>query len=187
MDPQRTTNQKRTPPWWCHLPGSAAWQSQVSQYPHGNLFGMGWPRTPSKGLLNIVNWPRKKIISELINFILVIISSQLNCPQNTLPPCSPPVKSPCLSLLHYAHVFLVGCCVWNINWRPFKATTNFLFFIFCHSVCPPKRWYSIRPTCSAQVVLPPQYPSYRKRQLLVGFCVVQPKDSHLRPRSHPSF
>ncbi len=75
-------------------------------------------------LLNIVNLPRKKLISELIDFILVFIPSQLNCPQNDgimLPPHSPLAESPCLSLLHHAPVFLVGCCIWNIDRQPFKA------------------------------------------------------------------
>ncbi len=61
-----------------------------------------------------------------------------------------------------------------------------LFFLFFYSVCHPKRWYGVRPIHSAQVVCPPQYPSYRQRPLLVGCCVVQPKDGHLRLRSHPS-
>ncbi len=63
---------------------------------------------------------------------------------------------------------------------------RFLILFFCCSVCRPKQWYGIHPTCSAQIVRPPQYPSYHKCQLLVGCCFVQPIDGHLRLRSHPS-
>ncbi len=60
--------------------------------------------------------------------------------------------------------------------------TYFLFLVFHHSFHRPKQLYGVCPTRSAQVLHPPQYPSYTKRQLLVGYCVVQPKDCHLRLR-----
>ncbi len=130
---------------------------------------------------------RKKIFfySQQIYFI-ILYPVRLFRHQNDgirLSPHSHPAESPCLSLLHHACMFLVGYCVWNIKQQLFKATT---FFFCCCSVCRPKQWYGVRPTRSSQVVRPPQYPSYPERQLLVGCCVVQPKDGHLRPRSHLS-
>ncbi len=77
-----------------------------------------------------------------------------------------------------AFEILIGGCL-----RP--RLIIFILF-YCCSVCCPERWYGVRPTCSAQVVRPPQYPSYRKCWLLVDCCVVQSKDGHLRPRPSPS-
>jgi hypothetical protein len=69
---------------------------------------------PLKGFIEHGKSAKKKLISEIIKFILIFIPSQLNQPQNvgiTFPPHSPPVESPCLSILHNARVFLVGCCI----------------------------------------------------------------------------
>ncbi len=105
----------------------------------GSLCGRGWRRPCCRVLYNWAYWPRKKLISELINLIFVFIPSQLNCPQNdgiTLPLRSPLVKSPRLSLLCHAHVFLFGCCIWSIDWQPFKATANFFFVVVAQFVAP---------------------------------------------------
>jgi hypothetical protein len=46
-DPHVSTSQKRTPPWWSHLPCLAAWLLQMRQYPYGGTFMMGWLRAPT--------------------------------------------------------------------------------------------------------------------------------------------
>jgi hypothetical protein len=83
-------------------------------------------------------------------------------------------------------VFLVGCCIWIIDRWLSKAMT-FFFYLFFLSLSLPSQTMARRPpTRSVQVLCPPQYPSYRKRQLSIGCYVVQPKDGHLRPRPRPS-
>ncbi len=103
-----------------HNHGGAICRIQRHGYcKRANILASTSPQWVSQGqcrrvLLIIVNWPRKIINSELINFILVFIPSQLNCPQIDgimLPSRSPPVESPRLSLLYHARVFLVGYCV----------------------------------------------------------------------------
>ncbi len=184
-DPRCKTHQKRTPQWWCHLPGPAAWLLQVSQYPCINLFVMGWPRTPSKGFIEYSKLAQKKIISELINFISVFIPSHCNRPQNN--GITFLYAPPRLNLLAFLSS-IMPACFWLVVVLEILISGLRLQCIFfnCHSICRPKKWYGVCPTRSAQVMRPPQYLSYRKRQLLVGCCVVGPKDGHLRPRPCPS-
>jgi hypothetical protein len=87
------------------------------------------------------------------------------------------VMPPCYWLVVASEVLIGG------RLRPQR---NFLFLFFCCSFCWPKQSYGVCPTRSAQVVCPPQYPSYCEHQLLAGCCVVRPKDGHLRPRPSPS-
>ncbi len=95
--------------------------------------------------------PRKKIYSQRIYFS-ILHSSRLFRHQNNwimLSPRPPPVEYPCLALLRNARVFLVGCCIWNINRQPFKATA---FFFSLLSLLPQTMvWHSSRtfiPDCA---------------------------------------
>ncbi len=70
---------------------------------------------------------------------MILHPSRLFCYQNneiTHSLRSSPVKSLCFSLLHHAHMFLVGCCIWNIDQRPFKATKFFIFSLLLLSLPP---------------------------------------------------
>ncbi len=106
--------------------------NQWAQPPGASSEGVGQGRS-SRVLFSLRMRLRKKNISlhKQIYFI-ILHPSRLFRHQNdgiTLSPRPPPVESPCLSLLHHTHVFLVGCCIWNIDRQPFKFKTM-KFFIF---------------------------------------------------------
>jgi hypothetical protein len=134
---------------------------------------------------------RKKNISIHNRFILLFYIPLDSFATKTMESCFP--HTPPLSNLLAFLSSITPACFWLIvvfeiligsHLRPPRFL--FLFLFFCCLVCHPKRWYGVRPTRSAQVVRPPQYPSYFERQLSVGCCVVRLIDGHLRPRSHPS-
>ena len=129
---------------------------------------------------------RKKIYSQQIYFLFYIPPDSF---ATKLMESHFPHTPPLSNLLAFLSSIMPACfwlvVAFEILIGSHSRPQFFFIFCCCCPVCRPKRWYGIRPTCSAQVVHPPQYPSYRKRQLLVGFCVAQPKDGHLRPRSHP--
>ncbi len=103
-----------------------------------SLWWVGSKRGQRVFFINYINRPRNN--SKLINFILVIMIPQLDCPQNdwiVLPPHSLPVEPPLLSLLHQTHVFLVGCCVDSLSGSHLRPQ-HILFPFFCHLIWRPK-------------------------------------------------
>jgi hypothetical protein len=86
-----------------------------------------------RNLFNYVNWLRKKKFSEGIYFILFFNLLKLEHPQNgqIVPPLRSPTVVPRVpSFPCCARMFLVGCCVLFVVWRPRKATTYFILLIF---------------------------------------------------------
>jgi hypothetical protein len=51
-----------------------------------------------------------------------------------LPTGAHPLHTP----LRCRRLFLVGCCVSVVDWRPSKGNVVFHFFIFCRSICHPQ-------------------------------------------------
>ncbi len=97
------------------------------------------------------------------------------------PLCAPPWSHLALIYpLHRAHVFLVGCCMWNIITRPSKATTYFIFVFFALLNSPPRMKRQHPPICSAPAMLPLHHPVHRFRQLLVDCCFFWPNGGYLR-------
>ena len=88
--------------------GPAAWQRQIRKNPRGSTFTVGWLRAPSKGFIVFLYWPRKKLISQLIQFNLVFyydptqsLQNQLNHPSLMYPPgcTSYPIPPKLISLV----------------------------------------------------------------------------------------
>ena len=78
---------------------------------------------------------------------------------------------------------VVVCCF--ADWRPFKATTYFIFFIFCRSICRPQTIHQ-RPLPHLPLSAPPLYhPPLRFRRLSVDCCFSSSNGGHLRPRPRP--
>ncbi len=168
----------------------AAWLWQISKpYPLGaSLEGVGWVQSSSV-LFSLTMRLRKKNISIHKRFILLFYIPPDSFATKTMEsrfPHSPPLSN----LLTFLSSIMPACfwlvVAFEISIGSHLRPRHFIFFIFLLLSFRPKRWYGVHPTHSAQIMRPPQYPSYREHQLLVGCCVVWPKDGHLRPRSHSS-
>ncbi len=83
--------------------------------------------------------------------------------------------------LHRAHLFLVGCPVWNIVTRPSKAKTHFIYVFFALLNPLPQMKRQHPPIRSAPAALPLHHPSRCFCQLFVDCCFFWPNGSHLRP------
>jgi hypothetical protein len=140
-----------------------------------------------RNLFNYVIRLRKKLFSAGINFILFFTSTELDRLQNDhiAPPLrSPPATHHLLSIPRRARVFLVGCCVAFVVWRPSKVTTYFFFHLLSSINSTAKQWHGVHPTRSAPAASPTQCPSHLRCRLMVGCCVPPSNGGHLR-LTHP--
>ena len=84
---------------------------------------------------------------------------------------SPPGRTSYTRPLRRVCLFLVGCCVELVGWRPPKATICFIFLIFCRLFRRPKRCEIVPPILSAAFSSRNNTSPHHRHCLLVECCV----------------
>ncbi len=116
-------------------------------------------------LFSFVYWPRKKLISQLIQFILFFYYDPTQLLQNWLN-CPPLTPSP---QVDHAHFWLAVAFSFVV-WWPSKATTDLMFLFFFDKFAVPNDAKTPPDTC-CHGHMPTPYPPHRECHLLVGCCL----------------
>jgi hypothetical protein len=100
------------------------------------------------------------------------------------------LRFPCASrLLHLPSIlpsvtaasFWLAVAFKIINQRPFKAAVYFILYIFCRSICHPKRWGGVPPRAPCPARLCSTTPPTGSADYRVDCCLKSPNGGHLRP------
>ncbi len=133
---------------------------------------------------------RKNLITKLNDLCYVFTSYSTSNAPKTMELRFP--HASCLSHLPSILPSVTAASFWLvvafkiINRRSFKAVVYFIIYIFCQSICCPKRWDGIPPLAPRPAHLRSNTPPTGSANYWVDCCLKSPNRGHLRPESGAS-